>query len=139
MRAAEDPEAFARALNGTLSWAHFLLLPLLALLLKGLYRKRYYAEHLVFGMHFHAFALFPAVAIAVFFETFSLDSEGWIARVAQGAWTVVLPTYLGIALHRAYGGGIIRTLIKLALLGVAYALVAAIVIFFVSIGAIWTF
>ena len=139
MRAAEDPEAFARALNGTLSWAHFLLLPLLALLLKGLYRKRYYAEHLVFGMHFHAFALFPAVAIAVLFETLSLATGGWIARGAQGIWTLVLPAYLGIALHRVYGGGIVRTLVKLALLGAGYALVAAIVVFFVSILAIWTF
>jgi hypothetical protein len=131
-RVAQDPEAFGNAVYGTLSYAHFLLLPLFALLLAALYRKRYYIEHLVFGVHFHAIALLPAALIALVFDALALDPGGSLGQGVMAVWAICLAVYLVLALQRVYGGGMLRTLTKTVALGLSYALVAAIVVAAVS-------
>ena len=139
-RAAGDPEAYGRAVQGTLSYAHFLLLPVLALLLKGLYRNRYYAEHLVFGMHFHALALLTAAPIVAAIDFIpALDRQGSAARAIVSVWYLGLGAYLFLAMRQVYGGGFIGTLARWAALGLLYAILAAVILLLVAFLTLWMY
>ncbi|HET6362295.1 MAG TPA: DUF3667 domain-containing protein [Gemmatimonadota bacterium] len=139
-RAAQDPEAYGRAVQGTLSYAHFLLLPVLALLLKAFYRRRYYAEHLVFGMHFHAFALLPAAVIvaAVDFVP-GLGPNGTAANVMATVWWLGVGAYFFLALRRTYGGSFLGTLGRWAAVGFLYAMLAAVILMLVAFLTLWLY
>jgi hypothetical protein len=136
--AARDPRAYSRAVYGTLSYVHFLLLPVLAGLLEVFYRGRWYAEHLVFGMHFQSFALLPSALIAAVFGFVpGLDSQGLAARAVTSAWWLILAAYLYLAMRRVYGGGRRRTLLKLAGFGLLYAWFAGVVVGVVAFLTVW--
>ena len=97
----------------------FLLLPIYALLLKLIYIRRdwYYTEHLVFGLHTHAFAFF------VFTMILLLSSIGGTLNgigIVNIALLLLLPIYSFAALYVVYQQGWIRTLLKMFLLGVMY-------------------
>lgn len=89
----------------------FLLLPVFALLLKGLYVRtgRYYAEHFVFALHTHAFAFLT-------FTLVLLIPWDWIDRILL-FWMVV---YMWIAMRRVYRQGAVRTTLKWWVLGWSY-------------------
>ena len=93
--------------------AIFLLLPVFALLLYLLYRKtgRFFAEHLIFTLHIHAFA-FVALIISLFLPSF-LD-------IVAPVWILV---YLYMALRRVYGESRGRTAGKFAALVFSYMLI----------------
>jgi hypothetical protein len=114
----------------------FLLLPVFALLLHALYRSRLYAEHLIFALHYHAFAflvlsvdaVMQAIARPSLLAVESGAAEGMstvailaatVAGLAQG-WVIV---YLVVALRRVYGGGLIRSTVKGLALMTAYMVV----------------
>ncbi|MBK8042257.1 MAG: DUF3667 domain-containing protein [Haliscomenobacter sp.] len=67
-RAFLEPDNLIQFLLSKLIWMALLLVPAVALVLKFLYwrRRRYFVEHLVFGLHYHAFAFF---LMALFFLT----------------------------------------------------------------------
>jgi len=92
----------------------FVLLPLFALILKGLYirRRRLYVEHFVFALHVHAAAFLA-------FTVMLLARNGYVGIVLTG-WLVF---YFFHALRVVYGQGWLRTLAKMTLLGFAYFLV----------------
>ncbi len=139
-RAAEDPEAYGRALQGALSYAHFLLLPVLALLLKAFYRKRYYAEHLVFGMHFHAFALLPAAVIVAAVDFIpGLEPDGTAASAMASVWLLALVVYPFLALRRSYGGSFLGTLARWAAVGFLYAILASLILAGVVFLTLWMY
>lgn len=71
--------------------ALFLAVPLFALFLKALYRRRLYVEHFVFVLHLHALGFLLATVIVV-------AREGWVAR-GLGIWMLV---YLLLAMRRVY-------------------------------------
>lgn len=135
--AAEDQRTFARSLIGSLSYAHFLLMPIFALLLKAFYRRRYVAEHLVFSLHFHAFVLLPGAMVVGAAALLGADAEGSGGRVVSSAWLVAIAVYLFFAMRHVYGESRSRTLLKVLGLGFAYSAVAAVVILLVAIGTIW--
>jgi Protein of unknown function (DUF3667) len=101
----------------------FVFLPLIAFLMLLLYwfPRRYYVEHLVFVLHNHA-ALFLAMVL--------LTLVGLVARLGTAFEPIV--TFGGLAVffyacwyvyratRRYYGQGRALTLVKLALVGVAY-------------------
>ncbi|MGV3616878.1 MAG: DUF3667 domain-containing protein [Fimbriimonas sp.] len=91
--------------------AMFLLLPLFAGALKLLFRRphRYYVEHLVFALHFHAFAF---LALTV----------GNLVPNALGMLFAVVGSgvYGTLALRRFYGQGWVPTLLKGGLIGSGY-------------------
>lgn len=107
--------------------AMFVLLPLFALLLKGLYFRtgKYYVEHFVFSLHYHAFA----------FLTFTLMLVLGSTPVAPvlGLWQVV---YLWLALRRVYGQGALWTSFKWVALTWAYSIVLGIGLFLTLIVAV---
>ena len=93
--------------------AIFLLLPVFSLLLYLLYRKtgRFFAEHLIFTLHIHAFA-FVALIISLFLPSF-LD-------IVAPVWILV---YLYLALRLVYGESRGRTAGKFAALVFSYMLI----------------
>jgi hypothetical protein len=135
--ATRDQRAFARSLIGSLSYAHFLLMPIFAMLLKAFYRKRYVAEHLIFSLHYHAFVLLPGAMVVGVSTLLGADAVGRGGRAVSSAWLLALAAYLFVAMRRVYGESRRRTALKLLGLGFAYSAVAAVVIILVAIGTIW--
>jgi hypothetical protein len=91
----------------------FGLLPVFAFILKLLYlrRNRYYAEHLVFALHFHAFAFLVLTVDTL------LGNLDWFV------WTpLVLSGYLFVALKTVYAQSWLKTTLKFALLVSFYSL-----------------
>lgn len=123
--------AFAREAIGKVPTVLFLILPVFALLLKVLYVRRgwYYSEHLVFGLHTHAFAfvVFSVVALlaalwsgpgwSVVQSPDSYESNpGWLSNLLL----LTIPLYFVVAQKRVYGQGWIKTVLKSFVLGTVY-------------------
>lgn len=98
----------------------FLLLPLFAFFLKLLYWKRLYAEHVVFALHFQAF-LFALATVA-------LAAQSMRLLLVLGPCVLI---YLLLALKRAYAQSWLVTVIKYAVLLVAYYFAFTFAILFV--------
>lgn len=101
----------------------FLLIPVLALLLKLIYirRKRLYYDHLIFSLHFHAF-LFIILILYIFL---SFIPWGEILYLILG----IISIYLYISLYQVYKQSYFKTLLKLLLIFVTYLFVAVPVFF----------
>lgn len=114
--------ALARDVIDKLPIVIFLLLPVFAFLMKLLYVRRgwFYAEHLVFALHVHAFAFSVYSVIAVLI---------WLSGGAEWAaiftlpLTFVIPIYFVVAMKRVYAQGWIKTLFKVYLLSWMYSFV----------------
>jgi len=103
--------------------ALFVLLPLMALVLKILYplSKRYYVEHLLFVVHYHSF-VFLILSLQVLFTRL-----GSLLRVPETpidvtvlAASLYVPVYLYKALRRVYEQGRAFTILKFLILTFAY-------------------
>ena len=119
----DDGRALADNLLDNVPAALIILLPLMAFVLKALYplSKRYYVEHLLFFVHFHAF-FFLILTLQILFLRLAT-----LLRVpeAVAALTVVIaafyvPAYLFVAMRRVYGQGRFITFLKYVILVVAY-------------------
>jgi hypothetical protein len=121
-QAAQDEGRVNRMFFERLSLMGVLLLPVVALLLKGLYRRRLYAEHFVFALHVHAFAfLVAAGSLLAGFGLFLLGVRpGLVASALSIGMVVVVVGYVLRALRvvygRTHGESLLRTLIKGTLL-----------------------
>lgn len=85
----------------------FALLPIFALMLKVLYirRSRYYIEHLIFALHFHAFS-FLVMMVGVWLDFFlEMDTFYDIS-------TLLMLFYFYKSLRNVYQQGWIKTIIK---------------------------
>lgn len=121
--AADNGAQFSKALFANVPKMMFVFLPLLALVNKFLYpfSRRYYVEHLLFFVHYHAFVflLFSLQAL------FALGTESIAAlEVVRDLVIVVivfyLPIYLYKAMRRVYGQGRLLTILKFTFLFFAY-------------------
>ncbi|MDE2806164.1 MAG: DUF3667 domain-containing protein [Gemmatimonadota bacterium] len=114
-----DRDAFFERIIGNLSIAMFFLLPVYALILAVFYwrKKRYYIEHLIFGMHVHSFLfiIFTLMLIASI-TPMGAAGQGW----AQGILGLTVVAYPIIALRRFYGNGWFVTLVKAFVLSILY-------------------
>jgi hypothetical protein len=112
-------ENLNEAVGHNLERAMFLFLPLLALVMKPLYRKppRHYVEHLLFFVHNHAF-LFVALGFTTLLQI--LTSSSLVLNIAGTAVAIYIPVYFYRAMRRVYAQGRWLTLGKLCTLGVAY-------------------
>jgi hypothetical protein len=126
--AREDPTRLVNSFLGLLPAALFVLLPLLALLLKGFYvfTGRLYMEHMVVALHSHAFfglALIIATALDVLNEAvphgYGLATATSFLLGLSLAW---IPLYLAIMQRRVYAQGWPLTLAKFLAIGVIYLL-----------------
>ncbi len=123
-----DQQSFGRALWNNIPKMMFLFLPLIAAALSVLYIRsgRYYVEHLLFVVHFHAFFFLTGILVLLF-ERLAELSAGVVATglaAVQGILGTVLvfyvPVYLLKAMRRVYAQSWWKTVPKYALLGIAY-------------------
>lgn len=93
----------------------FFLLPIFALLLKLLYIRRdfYYSEHLVLSIYFYNF-FFAAGSITLLLEL--IPGLDWISIVM----TIIVISYLFLAMKNVYKQGWGKTMVKYLLLSVSF-------------------
>jgi len=120
---ADGGRALFDKLRDNVPAALFFLLPLMALILKIMYplSKRYYVEHLLFVVHYHAF-FFLILTLQILFARFTLlvgIPENAIDIVLIGA-AIYIPVYLFRSMQRVYGQGLVITALKFIFLGIAY-------------------
>ncbi|MCZ6560332.1 MAG: DUF4286 family protein [Gammaproteobacteria bacterium] len=117
-------KSFGKAMLDNLPAMMFIFLPLLALALKVLYlgSGRYYVEHLLFTVHYHAFFfLIVTLTIIVHANQDFLHVPDWLVGIYTAVVILYIqPVYLYKALRRVYQQGHIATFIRWALLSVAY-------------------
>jgi hypothetical protein len=88
----------------------FLLLPFFAAVLKLLYRRRYYVEHMIFAVHLQTFAFMIFTAVLL------VDAVPLLARLLL-LW---VPVYVVMAMKHVYRQSVPKTLLKFAALGAVY-------------------
>ena len=129
-----DSSSFGRALYENIPKMMFIFLPLIAAVMFVLYlgSGRYYVEHLLFFVHYHAFFFLGGLAIVLLDRSSALldgTAFGNVLRFFEGALTFVLviyvPYYLYRAMRRVYGQGRMVTLAKYSLLGIGYVIFMA--------------
>ena len=120
---ADDGNALLEKLKENIPAALFLLLPLMAIVLKMFYplSKRYYVEHLLFVVHYHAF-FFLMLILQMLFSRLGI----WL-RLPEGIVELTLvitslyvPVYLYKAMRKVYGQGHLATVPKFLGLAIAY-------------------
>lgn len=120
---SDDGRALFDKLRDNIPAALFFLLPLMALVLKVMYplSKRYYVEHLLFVVHYHAF-FFLILILQIIFVRFAAlvrFPENVSDIVLIGA-SIYIPVYLFRSMQRVYGQGIIVTALKFVFLAFSY-------------------
>jgi hypothetical protein len=123
-----DWPSFKRALWENLPKMMFLFLPLIALVMAFLYlgSGRYYVEHLLFFLHYHAFFFLAGIAILLLDwigERTSGGAAGFVGAlegILGTVFTIYVPVYLYLAMRRVYRQGRIWTFTKFSALAVAY-------------------
>jgi hypothetical protein len=101
----------------------FILLPLMALVMKILYplSKRYYVEHLLFVLHYHAF-VFLILTLEVLWSRLAALARlpDFIDSLTVLAISIYIPVYLYKSMRRVYEQGRAITLLKFFLLMISY-------------------
>jgi len=123
-----DQQSFGRALWDNIPKMMFIFLPLIAGVMSALYLRsgRYYVEHLLFVVHFHAF-FFLAGIVVLLLDALAGRLPGRAAGVVEGIQGLLgavlvfyVPWYLLKAMRRVYEQSWWKTLPRFALLGFAY-------------------
>lgn len=111
MSSAERSEHLRRGMNKSLPYVMMLLVPLLALIMQLAYRnrRRLYGEHLVVAFH----------AQTVVFIFMLLSAPPWPLWIGNLLLTVLV-AHSALALRNIYGGRILPTLMRLAVIMVVY-------------------
>jgi hypothetical protein len=135
---ADDGSALFDKLLDNVPAALFFLLPLMALVLKILYplSKRYYVEHLLFVVHYHAF-FFLILTLQILFARFATLAgipEDTSDIVIIGA-ALYIPIYLFRAMQRVYAQGAMVTSLKFVFLTFSYLIGFALMIGFAALFA----
>ncbi|MCH9693998.1 MAG: DUF4286 family protein [Gammaproteobacteria bacterium] len=120
---ARGVENFSGAIVDNIPIALIVLLPLMALVLKLLYplSRRYFVEHLLFFIHFHAFFFLILILQILFARIVGWVSlDGAISTIILVATSFYIPVYLYKAMRHVYGQGHLVTLFKYLLLMIAY-------------------
>lgn len=117
------PYGVLRALLDNIPAALLLLLPVMALVLKLLYplSRRYYVEHLLFIVHFHAF-LFLLLTLQVLWARLIgfLGLPGPVSVLPIVATSFYVPVYLYRSMREVYGQGRAFSFLKFLVLTIAY-------------------
>jgi hypothetical protein len=119
----DDGRQFLRNLYDNIPIALIVLLPIMAFVLKLLYplSRRYYVEHLLFFVHFHAF-LFLILTLQILIGRLNalLPTPRAVGILFIVAASFYVPVYLFVAMRRVYGQGRLVTAFKYIVLSVSY-------------------
>ena len=135
---ADDGRAFFGKLLDNVPAGLFILLPLMALILKVLYplSKRYYVEHLLFVVHYHAF-VFLILSLQILFDRMT-SLAGLPASLANATTLAVflyIPVYLYKGMRRVYEQGAAFTGLKFLALSLAYFIGLTVILVFAALAA----
>lgn len=122
-RISDDPEAFGKALLDNVPTMLFFFLPLIALVMKGLYlgSGRYYVEHLLFFVHYHSFFfLILTLSILLWQLADLLPIGSVIPGLVTAAVVIYIPVYLFRAMRVVYRHGILAGILRYTFLLIAY-------------------
>ena len=120
---ADKGKSILEKVSENIPAALFFLLPLMAFVLKLTYplSKRYYVEHLLFVVHYHAFIfLFLVLTILLSRAAEWLQISSTIVQVILSAASFYVPIYLYKAMRCVYGQGHLITIPKYLFLATAY-------------------
>ena len=125
-RVTEDGgKSFLDLLLDNIPVALIVLLPLMALVLKLLYplSRRYFVEHLLFVVHYHAF-FFLILTIQILFARLAdlIRVPEIVSVLLIVAASLYIPVYLYMGMRHVYGQGRITTFIKYIGLVAAYGM-----------------
>ncbi|MEP6492998.1 MAG: DUF3667 domain-containing protein [bacterium] len=115
-RVLENQKAFQEDVFNALPKGLFILLPAFAGILRLLYRRRLFAEHLYFAVHLHAFT-FLALTLTALIKWVPSALVIGSTGVAVMLW---ISLYTHVALRRVYGGSFGATLVKELAMGALY-------------------
>lgn len=124
-RGSDGQKAFLEAFLDNIPAALIVLLPLMAFALQLLYplSRRYYVEHLLFFVHFHAFFFLVLTLQILWVRLIALfglpDAVGVLPVIGLSLY---IPVYLFRGMRRVYGQGFFLTLFKYLILLVVYTL-----------------
>ena len=122
---ADGAKTFTDLLIDNIPVALIVLLPFMALVLKGLYplSRRYFVEHLLFFVHFHAF-FFLILTLEILFSRLAglIRLPEPISVLIIVAATFYIPVYLYKAMRHVYGQGHFMTFTKYITMTVAYSI-----------------
>jgi len=123
-----DKATFGRALWDNVPKMMFIFLPLIAAVMSALYlgSRRYYVEHLVFFVHYHAFFFLAGILLLICEQLGNPEGNAiarafdTIANLLEFVCLFYVPWYLYRAMRRVYGQGRLWTLAKFFVLNLAY-------------------
>lgn len=120
---ADGGKSFGDLLLDNVPVALIVLLPLMALVLKVLYplSRRYFVEHLLFVIHYHAF-FFLILTLQILFARLAalIHIPELAATLTIVATSLYIPVYLYMAMRHVYGQGRLLTFVKYIVLVAAY-------------------
>lgn len=113
----------------------FLLLPLFALFLYILFRKpgRFYLQHFIFSVHFHAF-IFVLSSVFVILIDYIFPSSVFLSQWSFLISILLLQVYLLLALRKVYEQKWFTIFYKLILLDIMYTF--SVIIIFAGVGTL---
>ncbi len=114
-----------RFLSEELPRLMFVLLPIFALLIKIVFPRRLYFDHVIFSVHLHS-AAYVVLALLLPFEI--VTAENPVVLAIQILFHVYALGYFIIALRRVYAAGWLVTTSKSLLVIVGYLVVVSAVI-----------
>jgi hypothetical protein len=125
---SENPNLILDKVFDLLPATMFILLPLVALILKFwyLFAKRYYVEHLIYSLHIHSFMFVSLILILLESAANPLLTEyGYPGLATAGSWFAIsigiwIPVYMLISLRVVYQQGWLMTIGKSFFIGFSY-------------------
>jgi uncharacterized protein DUF3667/uncharacterized protein DUF4286 len=134
----DNGAALLDKLKDNIPAALFLLLPLMAFVLKVLYplSNRYYVEHLLFVVHYHAF-FFLVLILQMLFSRLGdlLRLPDGVVGATLVATSLYVPVYLYKAMRKVYAQGPAATVPKFLGLAIAYFIGLAAILGFAALFA----
>jgi len=138
--AKKHPEKVVDSLFRVLPTMMFLLLPVFALVLKGLYlfRKRLYAEHLLVAVQSHSFMFLSFIVLVLLTDIAELAGPSMAKFTTPLAVIVAswMPIYLFLMQKRVYRQGWFWTTFKYGVVGFIYTLLLSIGLTFSIVAAL---
>lgn len=131
----DNGRGLAEAFYHNIPRALIVLLPLLALVMRLMYLRRHYVEHLLFFVHTHAFTFLFLTFYVLLVHFIPWDS---VADTLTIAMLLVLPYYGYRAMLRVYGQGKWVTRLKFTVLAFSYLILVTIMAVFLGLYTVAT-
>lgn len=133
IRLCRSPESAMAKILQYISWAFFLLLPILALLLKLIYirRKFNYMRHLIFSIHIHSFIYLIMTLVVGLYMGIRGNIE-WLTSIL----ILAIPIYLVIAMKKFYGQSFGKVFLKFLVVSFLYNICFLFLVIYASLDAI---